>query len=66
MKAFVLLITGILTIAQCMSYRADQVVSIPEDNRHVIYEIDGVEYVDTENRNTTMKLVLEESFFTNI
>ena len=66
MKVFVLLLSGIFSIAQCISYNAGQVVSIPEDNRHVIYEIDGVEYVDTSNRKSTMKFILEESFFTNI
>ena len=67
MRFFILsLLAGIFSIAQCMTYNDGKIVSIPEDKRHVLYKIDGVEYVDTTNRKTTMKFILEESFFTNI
>ena len=67
-----LMVALTLTIApwvQCMQFNieTDQgQIRFPYPHKPYVYEVDGVEYVDPSLRNSTLKLVLQEAFFTNI
>lgn len=38
----------------------------PYDHKAYVYSVDDVEYVDVSERNTTLRVVVEEELFTNI
>jgi hypothetical protein len=43
-----------------------QSLKYPYAHKPYVYEIDDTEYVDPSERNTTMRIVVEEEFFTNL
>ena len=62
-KVLTLLILTFLIIVQAKINDKYETVEYPYEDKPEIYKIDGIEYVDTSNRNSTLRVVLQESFF---
>ena len=63
------LLLAIVPIMQCMTFNANdefQSLKHPYAHKPYVYQMNDTEYVDPSQRNSTMRIVVEEEFFTNI